>query len=109
MLEGARADPPATPLDGEAWRIAETASGAWAGQAGKIAVCQAGGWMFIAPRFGIRAFDKGSGCLMRYDNDWITVSRPASPAGGALVDAEARQAIAQIIAALTNAGIVPPA
>lgn len=108
VLEGARTDPPAAPLDGEAWRIAGVPTGEWTGQSGKIAVRQAGAWIFVAPCFGMSAFDKTSGCQIRYDNGWSESSRPSSPNGGTIIDAEARQAVNQIIAALTSAGIVAP-
>lgn len=88
--------------------MAAAASADWTGQSGRIAVRQAGAWLFVTPRPGMRAFDKGSGCVMRYDSDWIAATRPTTPTGGTVVDAEARQSIAQIVVALTNAGLVPP-
>lgn len=108
VLEGARTDPPTAPLDGQAWRITGAPTGDWAGQSGKIAIRQSGAWIFFAPRFGMSAFDKSSGCQMRYDNGWLATSRPISPNGGTVIDVEARQAIIQIIEALATAGIVSP-
>lgn len=109
VLEGERADPPPAPVDGQAWRIGQGASGDWAGQSGKIAARQAGAWLFLTPQAGLRAFDRSAGHEMRYDNGWVVTARPALPSGGQVVDSEARQTLIQIVAALTNAGIVPPA
>lgn len=109
VLEGERADPPPAPVDGQAWRVGHAASGDWAGQSGKIAARQAGAWLFLTPQAGLRAFDRSAGHEMRYDNGWVVTARPALPSGGQVVDSEARQTLIQIVAALTNAGIVPPA
>ena len=108
VLEGERADPPAAPLDGQAWRVAAGASGEWTGQTGKVAARQAGAWLFMTPQAGLRAFDKSAGCEIRYDGGWLAATRPVLPSGGEVVDSQARQVLTQIVAALTSAGIVPP-
>lgn len=52
--------PPANAAEGQAWSIGAGASGAWAGQGGNIAAWRNGGWLFVEPNIGWRAFDKTS-------------------------------------------------
>ncbi|UOA29033.1 DUF2793 domain-containing protein [Pseudosulfitobacter sp. DSM 107133] len=47
--------PPGAPEIGARYIVAEPGSGAWAGQAGNIAVWQEGGWFFVPPQTGWRA------------------------------------------------------
>ncbi|WP_342641011.1 DUF2793 domain-containing protein [Rhodoligotrophos ferricapiens] len=44
--------PPSTPQEGDRYLVAAGATGTWAGQEGRIAAFQAGGWMFYPPRSG---------------------------------------------------------
>ena len=108
-IEGEMAAPPAAPADGQAWLVAAGASGAWLGQAGKLAARQSGNWLFVTPRDGMKLLNRASGQEMRYAGSWKSAGRPALPSGGATIDAEARSAIAAVLAALTTAGIVPAA
>ena len=89
------------------WLVAAGASGAWLGQSGKLAARQAGNWLFVAPRDGIKLLNRASGQEIRYSGTWKSAGRPSLPSGGTLIDAEARIALAAIVAALTTAGIVP--
>lgn len=107
MVEGEADLPPASPANGENWIVGSQAGGDWSGQAGKIALRQAGNWLFVAPREGLRVFDRAAGSMARYDGGWLRLSPIAPPAGGTSADAEARTAIAGLIAALVAAGIVP--
>lgn len=108
-IEGELAAPPAVPADGQTWLVGAAASGAWLGQAGKLAARQSGNWLFITPRDGMKLLNRASGQEMRYSGSWKSAVRPALPSGGATVDAEARTTIAALLAALTTAGIVPAA
>ncbi|MFZ5913641.1 MAG: DUF2793 domain-containing protein [Pseudomonadota bacterium] len=56
VLDRDLAAPPANPAEGDRYLVAAGASGAWAGQSGKIAAWQAGAWNFRAPRDGWRAW-----------------------------------------------------
>lgn len=106
-IEGEAATPPASPVDGQAWLIAASPTGAWTGQAGKIACRQAGNWLFITPRDGMRLLDRSTGQDRRYSGSWQIPARPAVPTGGATIDAEARSAIINLFNVLTVAGIIP--
>ena len=106
-IEGEQAAPPATPVDGQMWLVAAGGSGAWLGQSGKLAARQAGNWLFVTPRDGIKLLNRASGQEIRYSGTWKSAVRPSLPSGGTLIDTEARVALTAILAALTMAGIVP--
>lgn len=107
--EGEAAVPPASPADGECWLVGASATGDWAGHDGKIACWQPGGWVFVNPRDGMRVLDKASGQAVLYAGGWRRIALPAAPSGGAIVDAEARAAIGEIVSVLQQAGILPAA
>jgi len=106
-IEGEASDPPAVAADGENWLVAAPASGAWAGQEGRIACRQAGNWIFAAPRDGFRVLDRQRGQELFYASGWNIPAAPMEPSGGANVDAEARLAIAEVVAVLRVAGLIP--
>ncbi len=68
---------------------------------------QTGGWLFAAPRNGMSVYDQGVGHLRYYRNGWHLAAPIGEPAGGGIVDAEARTAISELVAALVNVGILP--
>lgn len=118
--------PPVAPADGEAWIVGTAPTGAWVGQAGTIAGWTAGGWRFVAPREGMSAWVAADGCPAIYAGDqWhsgAVIGRKlevggvqvvgaqaaaiASPAGGNVVDAEARATLAALLAAVRDHGLV---
>lgn len=106
-IEGTAAAPPASPLEGTNWLVGASPTGVWSGQTGKIACRQAGNWLFVNPRDGMRLLDKSNGQERRFSAGWLAPSVPAAPSGGATVDAEARTALADLIAALRTAGVFP--
>lgn len=120
------ATPPASPVVGQCWIVAAGASGAWAGQAGKVACWSEGGWRFLAPRAGVRVDVADRGHALRHDgtawrdgavrgdglyldgNRVVTARQAAiaAPSGGAVIDAQARSTIATILAALRAHGLI---
>lgn len=67
--------PPVEPADGQAWGVPDEAMGAWAGQDGRIAIADNGGWVFATPRAGWRTFVVDAGSEMRHDGTgWIAVA-----------------------------------
>lgn len=105
-VEGEVAAPPAIPDVGLAWLVAPAPTGAFADHAAAIAGFTASGWRFIAPRPGMRIYDKTSACFRHYTGIWERCVIPATPTGGATIDAEARSVIANLLAKLVNAGIL---
>lgn len=106
-VEAEQATPPAAPTDGQCWLIAAGASGEWSGKNGQIAMRQSGNWLFSLPREGMHLLNRATGQQMLFNAGWRAASRPAQPSGGSVIDAEARAAIAAVIASLTTAGIFP--
>lgn len=104
--EGEAATPPVAPAEGEAWLVASGATGEWVGEDGKIASRQSGNWLFTAPTDGMRMLDRSTGQLLLFHGGWRKAVTPPTASGGTVVDAEARTAIADLIAALTDAGIL---
>ncbi len=56
VLDRDLAAPPGSPVEGDRYLVAASPTGAWAGQAGKIAAWQAGAWNFRTPRNGWMAW-----------------------------------------------------
>src|SRR5574343_1501684 len=63
--------PPATPTEGDRYLVGPNPSGAWAGQAGRIAAFWGGIWVFVAPRDGwtARILDEGA-TVTRTNGTW---------------------------------------
>ncbi len=69
------AAPPVGAVDGSLYVVADAPTGEWAGQADNLAFMQNGGWMFIAPQDGWRAWDSGTARLMVFSaGAWIPLS-----------------------------------
>lgn len=107
-IEGEGNDPPASPAEGECWLVGSAPTGVWSGNARKLACFSAAIWLFLDPADGMRVFDRAAGQFLLYRDGWRAPATPAPPTGGLTVDAEARAAIAGLLAALANAGILPP-
>ena len=70
----ALADPPAEPVDGEAWIVAAGGTGEWVGRDGEVAVRQSGAWAFHVPRSGWVAWVEDERRLVTYDaGGWVPV------------------------------------
>jgi hypothetical protein len=107
VVEGRSAVPPANPADGTAWIVGTGASGQWAGHDSEIACRQSGNWLFATPVAGMRAFDKSVHQSHYFLGSWIIATPPVEPTGGSVVDAEARAAIVELVAALRSATVLP--
>jgi hypothetical protein len=120
------AAPPASPVVGNCYIVGAAPTGAWAGKAQSLAAYTSGGWRFIAPRDGLSAYVKSNGATAAYrsvgwvfgdlsgsqvsvDGTKVVGARGvaiANPAGGAVLDAEARAAIGLMLAALRQHGLI---
>lgn len=98
--------PPASPSDGEVYRVTATANEAWAGEEGALAVRIAGGWHFVSPVEGLRIYDRQAAQFLVFKGQWETASAPGSPTGGSVIDTQARAAIDELIDALEQVGIL---
>lgn len=125
-VEGQASDAPSLPEPGQCWIVVAPASGAWTEQEGRIAQYHAGGWNFVEPVDGCLAWIKGEAVFAyRSGGEWRSDAWPvkglkiddamllappqpaiADPASGSVVDAEARMALVQILAALRQHGLI---
>jgi hypothetical protein len=122
----ARGTLPEAPVAGQAWIVADGATGEWAGHDGAIMAFDAAGWHRIAPREGCVAWLRD---VQRFailtsggwrDDGWPVaalrigartvlsggMSVVPTAVGGAVVDVEARAAIAALVAGLRVQGLV---
>lgn len=58
--------PPASPAAGDTYIVAASPTGAWAGQAGKVAIWSGSAWVFGTPRVGWVAYIEDEGVLSAY-------------------------------------------
>ena len=118
--------PPSAPTDGQCWIVGAAPTGAWAGRARAIAGWTAGGWRFVAPREGMAAWSAADGCAATFAGGQWRVGRLAgtgvaiggvqvlgaqasaiaAPAGGSVVDAEARMVLTAVLTALRTHGLI---
>lgn len=59
--------PPTVPTDGSAYILGGAPTGVWDGHAGQIAAFVEGGWQFLAPKPGWRAWDRALGEFRVWD------------------------------------------
>ena len=122
------AEPPAAPAVGQCWVVGPAPAGEWVGHAHALVAWTESGWRFHPPVAGMRAVVRETGLPVAWDGAaWrigdvacarflvggeqvIGARQPAiaSPAGGGTIDAEARGAIAAMLAALRAHGLIAP-
>src|SRR5690606_6194882 len=74
--------PPGEADEGAAYLLPAGAGGAWEGQSGRIAVRSNGGWIFVTPRDGWRAWDVGAQAYRTcYGAGWVANAVAVSPGG----------------------------
>lgn len=61
------ATPPGSPADGDRYLVASSPTGAWSGQAGRIALWQDGAWSILQPRAGWLVFVEDEKRLIAFD------------------------------------------
>ncbi|MCG2839751.1 DUF2793 domain-containing protein [Sandaracinobacter sp. RS1-74] len=108
--------PPASPSEGQCWMVPANATGEWQGHGDCIACWTAGGWRFAVAAEGWALWLLDESVVLRRGNGaWVrsgTVGPRAEavdlPAGGAVVDSEARLAISTLVERLVELGLVQP-
>ena len=103
--------PPASAAEGQAWVVGTGATGVWTSQVGDIAAWRGGGWLFVTPSTGWRAWNKTTGTVMAFDGTrWMQTGGAAdfdnlSGVGvNATSDATNRLAVASDATLLTHDG-----
>lgn len=101
--------PPAAVLDGQCWGVPAAAEGAWAGRAGQVAIGTNGGWVFLPPARGMRAFIADRGLEAIHDGvSWAVGALGVGATGSGLVTgmAEGEVVLGQGTSAVTDV-IIP--
>jgi len=119
-------DPPADPAPGQSWIVAPDGAGEWSGKAHMLATWTAGGWRFVLPAAGMLVWNRAADLWVHWTgtawssgemrasrlvvggNQVVGPRAPAvpSPSGGTVIDAEAREAVNQVIVALKSHGLI---
>ena len=73
------ATPPEAAADGAVWAVPSGAQDDWAGQEGRLAIASGGGWSFVAPREGWRAYALDEGAALRHDGSRWAPDAPSGP------------------------------
>lgn len=77
LLDRDLSAPPSSPANGDTYLVAASPTGAWAGQAGKIAYALDGGWRFYGPIKGLVAYVADEQVLLVYTGslwvDWASL------------------------------------
>lgn len=107
-INASRPAPPLAPVDGQCFRVTAPALEAWAGCEDHIAIRIGDDWHFIPPRDGMRLFDSEAGHALFYRATWEFAEVAAVPSTGAVIDSEARAALAQLIQTLRDFAIIGP-
>lgn len=97
--------PPASPADGDAFIVALSATGDWAGQEGAVALFLNGGWAFVAPWGGAEFWVAAERQRVTYDGVAWVEGRAAGAAGGAATLGR----VLEIDQALSGASTTTPA
>ena len=64
--------PPVAPIEGQTWALGAAPTGAWSGADGQLASSRGGGWLFIQPKDGWRAWGEAEGQLKVFTaGDWV--------------------------------------
>ena len=124
--EGPRNDQPATPVSGTAYIVGASPTGEWSQYAHHVATFTAAGWRYVAPThglvllvistatfaaFGTTGWEVGAVRCERLMIGGVQVvgqQSPsiAAPAGGTMVDSEARATLDQLLSALRSHGLI---
>lgn len=118
--------PPSNPSTGDCHLVGASPVGVWTPYAKHIAAFTAAGWRFVPPIEGLTALVRSTGTMAQYrngaweigalhgssvlvDGDQVVGARTGAienPTGGGVVDAEARNAVAAILTALRQHGLI---
>lgn len=124
--EGPRADPPASPVPGRCYIVGPAPTGDWSGKSQSVAGYTSGGWRFVEPVEGMSVHVNAEGIVATFRQgawemgvvrgssvvvagDQVVGARLpaiAAASGGSTVDAEARAAIAAVLGALRQHGLI---
>tara|TARA_R110000850_G_scaffold36890_4_gene97210 strand:- start:78 stop:527 length:450 start_codon:yes stop_codon:yes gene_type:complete len=109
IVQAIETDPAALmPVAGQSWLVGTDAISDWLEQDDKIAGWTGNGWLFLSPLPLMRIYIESSDRFAYYRDSWQLSDEVSGPAGGGIVDTEARAVIESILVALTAQGILSP-
>ena len=91
---------PPVPLEadiGQSWLVGASPVSEWTGKSGQLAIWIGGGWRFCIAVDGMRIRLQSTGAdRVRSGGAWVVAPAIPNPANGAVIDAEARLALASL-------------
>jgi hypothetical protein len=124
VVSRSAATPPASPALGDVQIVPATGTAAWGQPAGTLMHWQGGGWLPVPPQNGQMALVLDEGLMLVHRAGWqalwpvaglmiagrnVLAAAPANvgpPSGGGNIDVQARAAVAAVITALQQQGIL---
>lgn len=109
VVESEIASPPVPLPDdaGKCWLIGVGATGVWQGKSGQIACWVGGGWRYLIPVDAMRIWNKSTATdIIWVDGQWVSAPTVSDPVYGAVIDVEARVAIAALLSHFRTIGQV---
>ena len=106
-VHGIRTEPPAAPQPGDAYIVAQGASGLWEGHSDAIAVWQGDHWLLQPATDGTQTFRTDTQSYALFNQGWKVGSPQTEPSGGTTIDLQARAAIEDLCNTLRSIGILP--
>ncbi len=125
VLSRSLPEPPVMPVIGASYIVPPDPTGIWAGQQDGLAFFDGYGWIYTRPAVGSLVWVADEAVFTVFDSGWSTGGWPAAalriagrtvlgapptsisaPAGGGVVDAEARAILVAIANALRDQGII---
>lgn len=109
VLSSREPTPPARAAEGESYLVPPGASGEWAAKAGTVAIWSNGGWVYVVPKAGWRAWDERLATSLTFDgSEWLSDAVAVTPGGAALLW-KLREFDHQIVPGASNetAAIIP--
>ena len=108
VIDFASSPPTLTISDaGKCWLVVAPGSGAWTGKENSLASWNGSGWRFVEPVEGMAIWNSQNNSELRFSgSEWRQPGVVLAPAGGSVVDLEARAAFSLLLTHLRNAGIL---
>ncbi len=100
--------PPASPVDGEAYFVASSGTGEWAGQGDRIAIFANGGWVYLDAKIGWQAWIEDEVSAFRFDgSNWVALGSFGDPVGEGGTQVRTLEFDHVVTAGSTNETLVP--
>ena len=106
VVNGQSASEPESPVAGECVLVGAPASGEFTGQEDRLASWDGQQWTFLDPVQGMVVYDSANGTRLVFASGWQEAPTVSDPAGGGIIDTQARDVIVALASALRRYGII---